>query len=132
MIPALKMPSLCDTALCIANTFINSPKVLLSDFRAESGPIFFRRTAYRGGRIYGIGRLGNYGRHKSFKRLSGENTVTLPADTMIGALSRYISDRNLSDFSAYRASFGLLPPFETHIRDKRDGIPPLQKDRCCK
>ena len=39
---------------------------------------------------------------------------------MIGALSRYISDQNLSDFQPMGASFGLLPPLETHIRDKKE------------
>jgi methylenetetrahydrofolate--tRNA-(uracil-5-)-methyltransferase len=43
----------------------------------------------------------------------------LPPTTMIGALVRYISDVNVRDFQPMGANFGLLPPLDTQIRDKR-------------
>ena len=53
------------------------------------------------------------------KRLKGEQTVTLPQDTMIGALQRYISDSTIKDFQPMGANMGILPPLEEHIRDKK-------------
>ena len=42
-----------------------------------------------------------------------------PADTMCGALIRYITSEN-KDFQPMGSNMGILPPLETHIRDKRE------------
>ena len=47
-------------------------------------------------------------------------TVVLPEDTMIGALSRYISDETVKNFQPMGANFGVLPPLEEKIRDKQE------------
>ena len=39
---------------------------------------------------------------------------------MIGALSRYISDESVSNFQPMGANFGILPPIEPKIRDKKE------------
>ena len=44
--------------------------------------------------------------------------VVPPEVTMIGALLRYISSPK-EDFQPMNANFGLLPPLERRIRDKR-------------
>ena len=54
------------------------------------------------------------------RRLNGEETVVLPKDTMIGALSRYISDESVKTFQPMGANFGVLPPLEEKIRDKQE------------
>ena len=54
-----------------------------------------------------------------FRRLNSLESVVLPDYTMIGALSRYISDTRVSDFQPMGANFGILPPLENHIRDKK-------------
>ena len=52
--------------------------------------------------------------------LKGETLLTLPEETMIGALSRYVSTGDQThDFQPMGANFGILPPLETPIRDKR-------------
>ena len=38
---------------------------------------------------------------------------------MMGALSRYISDESVKNFQPMGASFGLLPPLDEKIRDKK-------------
>ena len=48
----------------------------------------------------------------------GEEPLVLPADTMLGALARYISDESISDFQPMGANMGILPPLDTRIRDK--------------
>ena len=49
-----------------------------------------------------------------------EPTITLPEDTMIGALSRYISDPGVKKFQPMGANFGVLPELLNRPRDKRE------------
>lgn len=52
-------------------------------------------------------------------RLDGRTYVPPPADTMCGALLRYIT-APAKDFQPMGANMGLLPAPETRIRDKRE------------
>ena len=54
------------------------------------------------------------------RAMRGETPLILPETTMIGALSRYISNRSVSDFQPMGASFGLLPALASPIRDKKE------------
>ena len=38
---------------------------------------------------------------------------------MLGALSAYISDETVKDFQPMGANFGILPPIEPKIKDKK-------------
>ena len=40
--------------------------------------------------------------------------------TMMGALAEYISSSPAKDFQPMGANFGILPPIEPKIRDKRE------------
>ena len=120
MIPALKNAEFVRYGVMHRNTFINSPKVLCSDFSAKKRPdLFFA------GQITGVegymesAASGIMAGINLYRRISGLDTLTLPENTMIGALSRYISDGGISDFQPMGASFGLLPPLKEHIRDKK-------------
>ena len=53
-------------------------------------------------------------------KIMGKQEFILPEYTMIGALINYICDENVSNFQPMGANFGVLPPLETHIRDKRE------------
>lgn len=50
----------------------------------------------------------------------GKSTITLPNDTMIGALSAYISDSSVKKFQPMGANFGVLPELENRPRDKKE------------
>ena len=50
---------------------------------------------------------------------SGKTTVVLPEFTMMGSLSRYISDESVKDFQPMGANLGVLPPLEDRPRDKK-------------
>ncbi len=120
MIPALKNAEYVRYGVMHRNTFLDSPRVLDSDFSLRSDPrIFFagQMTGVEGymesassGLVAGI---------NAVRRLNGQDTVTLPETTMIGALSRYISDETVKDFQPMGANLGILPPLEEQIRDKR-------------
>ncbi len=121
LIPALKNAEFVRYGVMHRNTFIDSPRLLNSDFSMKKFPnIFFA------GQITGVegymesAAAGIMAGINAAKRIMGEETVTLAPENMIGALSRYISDGYVKDFQPMGASFGLLPQLEVKIRDKKE------------
>lgn len=120
MIPALKNAEFVRYGVMHRNTFIDSPRLLNSDFSFKSRPgLFFA------GQITGVegymesAASGIMAGYNMVRYLRGEESLTLPETTMIGALSRYISDESVSNFQPMGANFGVLPPIEPKIRDKK-------------
>lgn len=120
LIPALKNADFVRYGVMHRNTFINSPKLLCSDFSFKT-----RKNLFFAGQITGVegymesaasGILAGYNMSKLLK---GEETLTLPDYTMMGALSRYISDNTVENFQPMGANFGILPPLNVKIRDKK-------------
>lgn len=120
MIPALKNAEFLRFGVMHRNTFIDSPRLLNSDFSFRNRPnLFFA------GQITGVegymesAASGIMAGLNMVRRLRGEETITLPPETMIGALSRYISDESVKNFQPMGANFGVLQPIEPKIRDKQ-------------
>ena len=121
MIPALHDAEFLRYGVMHRNTFIDSPRILDSDYSdKENKSRFFagQLTGVEGymesassGLICGI---------NAARLVQGLDTVTLPATTMIGALSRYISDPYVSDFQPMGANFGILPELQNRPRDKAE------------
>ena len=121
MIPALKNADFIRYGVMHRNTFIDSPRVLNSDFSLSEYPnIFFA------GQITGVegymesAASGIMAGINVVKKLRGKESLTLPKETMIGSLCNYISDKWVKDFQPMGANFGILPPIEPHIRDKKE------------
>ncbi|MBD5159503.1 MAG: methylenetetrahydrofolate--tRNA-(uracil(54)-C(5))-methyltransferase (FADH(2)-oxidizing) TrmFO [Ruminococcus sp.] len=103
------------------NTFINSPEILNSDFSMKSNP-----DIYFAGQITGVegymesamsGLLAGIAVARKLKNLS---PLKLPADTMTGALSAYVSDPyNNGKFQPMGANMGILPDIPVRIKDKK-------------
>lgn len=128
MFPALHNAEFLRYGVMHRNTFINSPKLLNSDFSMRENPnIFFA------GQITGVegymesAAAGILSGLNAARRLKGEATVTLPETTMMGALSRYISDESVTNFQPMGANFGVLPKLEEKIRDKSERYMALAK-----
>ena len=121
MIPALHDAQFLRYGVMHRNTFIDSPRILNSDYSAkENKSLFFagQITGVEGymesassGLMCGI---------NAARLVSGQAPVTLPAVTMIGALSRYISDPYVGNFQPMGANFGVLPELEHRPRDKAE------------
>ncbi len=121
MIPALKNAEFIRYGVMHRNTFIDSPRLLKGDFSfRERSSLFFA------GQITGVegymesAASGIMAGMNMVRRLKGEETFILPETTMIGALSRYISDPTVTNFQPMGANFGVLPPIEPKIRDKKE------------
>ena len=121
MIPALHDAEFVRYGVMHRNTFLDSPRLLNGDFSMKEYPnIFFA------GQITGVegymesAAAGIMAGINVARRLLGKETIVLPAENMIGALSRYISDGYVSNFQPMGASFGLLPQLPERIRDKKE------------
>jgi methylenetetrahydrofolate--tRNA-(uracil-5-)-methyltransferase len=51
--------------------------------------------------------------------LRGEQSIIPESVTIMGALSRHIADPN-EDFQPMNANYGILPPLEVRVRDKKE------------
>lgn len=121
MFPALKNAEFVRYGVMHRNTFIDSPRLLNGDFSLKNNPYLFF-----GGQITGVegymesAASGLMAGINLARRLYGKETVVLPKETMIGALSRYISDDSVVSFQPMGANFGVLPPLPEKIRDKQE------------
>ena len=121
MIPALENAEFVRYGVMHRNTFIDSPRLLNGDFSfRERANLFFA------GQITGVegymesAASGIMAGINMARRLQGKGTLVLPETTMIGALSRYISDPTVVNFQPMGANFGVLPAIEPKIRDKKE------------
>jgi methylenetetrahydrofolate--tRNA-(uracil-5-)-methyltransferase len=51
----------------------------------------------------------------------GEEPITLPQTTMLGALCHYVTHADLKDFQPMKANFGILPPLDTRVNKRERG-----------
>ena len=121
MIPGLENAEFVRYGVMHRNSFLNSPKLLNADFSLRSNPnIFFA------GQITGVegymesAASGIMAGINAVRRAEGEEPLVLSEYNMIGALSQYISDESVTNFQPMGANFGVLPPIEPKIRDKRE------------
>ena len=121
MIPALKNAEFVRFGVMHRNTFINSPKLLNSDLSLKKYPnVFFA------GQLSGVegymesASSGIIAGINAVNRLKNKEPLILPKYTMIGALLGYITDETVENFQPMGANFGIIPPLDIKIRDKRE------------
>ncbi len=121
MIPALRNAEFVRYGVMHRNTFLDSPRLLDADYSLRKDNRIFFAGQITGVEGYmesaGSGLLAGI---NAVRRLQGKKTVVLDRVTMLGSLSQYISDETISDFQPMGANFGVLPPIEPKIRDKRE------------
>ena len=121
MIPGLEHAEFVRYGVMHRNTFINSPKLLGHDLSLKSDEnVFFA------GQLSGVegymesAASGIIAGINAASRLTGKKSLVLPDYTMTGALLSYITNPSVENFQPMGANFGILPPLETHIKDKRE------------
>lgn len=121
MIPALHDAEFVRYGVMHRNTFLDSPRLLTGGYQLKKEPRLFFAGQMTGVEGYmesaASGLLAGLNAARTVKGLL---PVILPQDTMMGALAGYISDPSVSDFQPMGANFGILPPLEREIRDKRE------------
>ncbi len=122
MIPGLENAEFMRFGVMHRNTFINSPMLLNADFSMRERP-----EIYFAGQMTGVegymesAASGIIAGTAAARKLLGLEPVQLPRDTMLGALSAYISDPfNDGKFQPMGANMGILPDIGVRIKDKKE------------
>jgi methylenetetrahydrofolate--tRNA-(uracil-5-)-methyltransferase len=121
MIPGLEQASFVRLGQIHRNCYINAPTVLRADLSTRERPeLFFA------GQISGVegytesAATGLLAGVNAARLATGRETVTLPENTMLGALCHYISHARPQGYQPTNAAFGLLPEAPTRARRKRE------------
>ena len=121
MIPGLQNADFVRYGVMHRNSFLDSPRVLNKSFNMKKYPsVFFA------GQITGVegymesAASGIIAGINAVRYADGKEFISLPKTTMTGSLSLYISDDTVKNFQPMGANFGILPPIEPKIRDKRE------------
>lgn len=119
MIPGLVNAEFVRYGVMHRNTFIDSPRLLDNSYR-----LITHSNIYFAGQITGVegyiesaasGILAGINMANS---LAGKPALVLPPETMLGALTAYISDASVAQFQPMGCNMGILPPLDEKIRDK--------------
>ena len=120
MIPGLEKAEFVRYGVMHKNTYINSPKLLNSDFSLRSNPRLFFAGQFTGVEGYVESAASGLmaGIHAARKVL-GQPAVDFPAETAHGALAHYISSPEIKNFQPMNVNFGLIPPLGKRVRGKK-------------
>jgi methylenetetrahydrofolate--tRNA-(uracil-5-)-methyltransferase len=138
LIPALKNAEFLRYGVMHRNSFVDAPKVLDETFavrllrlrerwrtaRNDYSPKEKGKTIYIAGQLSGVegyvesAMSGLVAAKNLLNFLVGKPPFGPPATTMTGALCGYIAKEN-TNFQPMNSNFGLLPPLENDIKDKR-------------
>jgi methylenetetrahydrofolate--tRNA-(uracil-5-)-methyltransferase len=120
MIPGLQNAEFERYGQMHRNTFIFSPAHLNPTLQFRG-----REDLFFAGQITGVeGYVGNIATGllagwNAARVLCGQSPVTLPDNTMLGSLCRYITQADAADFQPMKANFGILPPLDEDKRPKK-------------
>ncbi len=121
MIPGLGNAEFMRYGVMHRNTYLNSPELLDRHFCLKSDP-----RIYFAGQMTGVegyiesAASGIYAAMSLARRLKGESEITLPEDTMLGALAKYVETGSPSGFQPMGANMGILPELPEKIRGKQE------------
>ena len=118
LIPGLENVEFVKYGVMHRNTFINSPELLDNTYNLKA-----KSNIYFAGQITGVEGYvesiasGLVAGLNAVAKFNNTEKITFPNETVIGALSSYISTEN-TKFQPMNANFGILPPLEEKIKDK--------------
>lgn len=121
MIPALNGCEFVKYGVMHRNTYICAPKYLTANFALKQKP-----NIYFAGQISGVEGYvesiasGLIAGISMANKLLGKKQVEWSDKTIIGALTNYISTADSTNFQPMNANFGILPPLQESIRDKKE------------
>jgi methylenetetrahydrofolate--tRNA-(uracil-5-)-methyltransferase len=120
LIPGLEAAEFVRYGQMHRNTFINSPAHLWPTMQFRR-----RQDLFFAGQITGTeGYVGSVASglvcgFNAARLLAGKPPLVFPPVTMIGALCDYVSSADRDNFQPMKANFGLMPPLQPPVRNKR-------------
>ena len=101
------------------NSFICSPKYLNQDYSLKN-----HEGLYIAGQITGVegyvesAQSGMIAGMNMVRHLNKQEPIIFPRETVMGALSYYITHCEAEHFQPMKANFGILPDLETRVKKK--------------
>lgn len=120
-IPGLENANIVRYGVMHRNTFINSPKILNTSLQTKKRPDLFFAGQITGTEGYtesiATGLLAGI---NMAKFLNGEKLLELPQETMLGALTHYISNPEHEKFQPINSNWGILPSVELPKKERKN------------
>ena len=120
-IPGLENANIVRYGVMHRNTFINSPKVLTPSLNTHKRKDLFFAGQLTGTEGYtesiATGLLAGI---NAARCILGEELLELPKETVLGALTHYISDSEHENFQPINSNWGLLPPVELPKKERKN------------
>lgn len=121
MIPGLEQAEFVRMGVMHRNTFINSPQLLGPTLQFRERSQLLAAGQLIGTEGYGAAAAGGWLAGTNAARLAqGKTPIALPETTMMGALFEFISSASAKHFQPMPPNFGIIPPLETKVRNKRE------------
>lgn len=119
MIPGLQNAEFVRYGVMHRNSFICSPKHLKATYQyVDQSPLFFA------GQLTGVegyvesAQSGMVAGLNMVRLLEGKELLEFPRETVMGALSHYITNASQEDFQPMKANFGILPDLAVRVKKK--------------
>lgn len=120
-IPGLENCNIVRYGVMHRNTFINSPKLLNPTLQTKK-----RKDLFFAGQITGTEgytesiATGLLAGINMAKFLDGKDLLQLPEETMLGALTNYITNPEHKDFQPINSNWGIVPPIELPKKERKN------------
>lgn len=120
-IPGLENANIVRYGVMHRNTFINSPRLLNATLQTRKRPTLFFAGQITGTEGYtesiASGLLAGI---NAARYVNGEKLIELPKETILGALTHYISDEEHTKFQPINSNWGLVPPIELPKKERKN------------
>ncbi len=120
-IPGLENANIVRYGVMHRNTFINSPKVLKSSLQSRKNPDIFFAGQLTGTEGYtesiASGLLAGI---NAAKYVNNEELIELPSETILGALTHYISFEEHKSFQPINSNWGILSDIEIDKKTRKN------------
>ena len=120
-IPGLENVNIVRYGVMHRNTFINSPKILNASLQTRKRKDLFFAGQLTGTEGYtesiATGMLAGI---NMARLINGEDLLILPKETMLGALTQYISDENHEKFQPINSNWGIVSPVELPKKERKN------------
>ncbi|MCD8502724.1 MAG: FADH(2)-oxidizing methylenetetrahydrofolate--tRNA-(uracil(54)-C(5))-methyltransferase TrmFO [Bacillaceae bacterium] len=121
LIPGLENAEIVRYGVMHRNTFINSPNLLEPTYQYKQ-----RQELFFAGQITGVegyvesAAAGLVAGINAARFVKGEELLVFPVETILGSMANYITTANQKSFQPMNANFGLLPPIEPRVKNKKE------------
>ena len=120
-IPGLENVNIVRYGVMHRNTFINSPKILNASLQTRKRKDLFFAGQLTGTEGYtesiATGMLAGI---NMARLINNEELIELPKETMLGALTQYISDDNHEKFQPINSNWGIVTPVELPKKERKN------------